>query len=333
MIEALIHGRDERRPLQLLPRVAGRAWRPHRAAPRPREEARKADRHPRGHPRSQDPPRRAAGGTTRILEEGERVYVTPDPSVKRRRTGEELAPRSSTPGCLEQFGPGQTIYLDDGLVELRVEAVDAAAGRALCRVVTGGELRSRKGVSLARGRRGPSGHRRDRRGAHPLRRRRRASTLSQPRSSAGPSTWRRCREVIRARRRHAAGDRQDRKPRGRAQPGRYPRSGRRDHGGPRRHGRGAAVGRGPSGAKRTDRQVQPAGKTGDYGDADARLHGAEPKAHPGRSDRRGQRHLRRDGRGDAFGRDGGGPLPGRGRADDGPHRPQRAKRPWTTAPR
>lgn len=82
-----------------------------------------------------------------VLEKGERVYVTPDPSVKTAEDGRRVLP-IIYPRLLEQIGPGQTIYLDDGLVELRVEAVDPAAGRALCTVVTGGELRSRKGVSL-----------------------------------------------------------------------------------------------------------------------------------------------------------------------------------------
>src|SRR5690606_15514561 len=50
------------------------------------------------------------------------------------------------PPLLEQIKPGHTIYLDDGLVEFTVDAV--LDDRASCKVVTGGELRSRKGASL-----------------------------------------------------------------------------------------------------------------------------------------------------------------------------------------
>lgn len=47
---------------------------------------------------------------------------------------------------LEQVHEDQTIFLDDGLVELRV--VETHATHLTARVVTGGELRSRNGVSL-----------------------------------------------------------------------------------------------------------------------------------------------------------------------------------------
>lgn len=47
---------------------------------------------------------------------------------------------------LEQVNEGQTIFLDDGLVELRVE--EREASHLVARVVTGGELRSRNGVIL-----------------------------------------------------------------------------------------------------------------------------------------------------------------------------------------
>jgi pyruvate kinase len=42
--------------------------------------------------------------------------------------------------------PGHDVLIDDGLVKLRVERVDA--GRALCRVVTGGSVESHKGVNV-----------------------------------------------------------------------------------------------------------------------------------------------------------------------------------------
>jgi pyruvate kinase len=42
--------------------------------------------------------------------------------------------------------PGHDVLIDDGLVKLRVERVEA--GRALCRVVTGGPVESHKGVNV-----------------------------------------------------------------------------------------------------------------------------------------------------------------------------------------
>ena len=42
--------------------------------------------------------------------------------------------------------PGHNVLIDDGLVKLRVERVEA--GRALCRVVTGGAVESHKGVNV-----------------------------------------------------------------------------------------------------------------------------------------------------------------------------------------
>ena len=45
--------------------------------------------------------------------------------------------------------PGHDVLIDDGLIRLTVLAVDA--GRARCRVVVGGEVRSNKGVNLPRG--------------------------------------------------------------------------------------------------------------------------------------------------------------------------------------
>ena len=50
------------------------------------------------------------------------------------------------PYLAEEAQPGMQIFLDDGLLELRVEAV--AAPTITCRVIQGGQLKSRKGVNL-----------------------------------------------------------------------------------------------------------------------------------------------------------------------------------------
>ena len=75
---------------------------------------------------------------------GETVRVVSDPA--RRDDGAVKTLPILYKPLLEQIKPGHTIYLDDGLVELRVESV--SPDFAMCSVVTGGELRSRKGVSL-----------------------------------------------------------------------------------------------------------------------------------------------------------------------------------------
>ena len=46
----------------------------------------------------------------------------------------------------EVLRPGHDVLIDDGLVRLVVESVEA--GRARCRVIVGGEVRSHKGVNL-----------------------------------------------------------------------------------------------------------------------------------------------------------------------------------------
>lgn len=72
---------------------------------------------------------------------GEELVLTTEAVIgDRRRVGVsfEALPRV--------VRPGNTLFLNDGLIELRVLAVEGAEVR--CRVVVGGELRSRKGLNL-----------------------------------------------------------------------------------------------------------------------------------------------------------------------------------------
>ena len=80
------------------------------------------------------------GGAT-TLEEGGSVTLTPGDS-----TGAAGAIPVSYGGLAGDVEPGHRILLDDGNLELRVEAVDGADVR--CVVVRGGELKDRKGVNL-----------------------------------------------------------------------------------------------------------------------------------------------------------------------------------------
>jgi len=73
------------------------------------------------------------------------------PGASFRLTTEEVrgdAQRAtvSFPALARAVSPGDTLFLNDGLIQLRVEAVEAVDVR--CTVVVGGELRSHKGLNL-----------------------------------------------------------------------------------------------------------------------------------------------------------------------------------------
>lgn len=77
-----------------------------------------------------------------VLTPGERLTLVPqaDLSQSPQTVGIDY------PHVAEEAVPGTQVLLDDGLLELRVEAVEAPA--VICRVVTGGILKSHKGVNL-----------------------------------------------------------------------------------------------------------------------------------------------------------------------------------------
>jgi pyruvate kinase len=78
--------------------------------------------------------------STRTLERGEEVVISGDPSAD----GAELPVSPAVIG--EVLAPGNDVLIDDGLVHLRVEEVDA--GKARCKVVVGGTVSAHKGVNL-----------------------------------------------------------------------------------------------------------------------------------------------------------------------------------------
>ncbi len=61
-------------------------------------------------------------------------------------TGDEKKISVSFPELAGQVSPGQRILIDDGRIELKVDSI--AGADVVCRVVTGGVLRERKGVNL-----------------------------------------------------------------------------------------------------------------------------------------------------------------------------------------
>lgn len=80
-------------------------------------------------------------GESMELDEGDVVTLTADP-----RPSEEDAIPVPHPQLLRDLRPGQTVLLDDGHLELVV--VGISDGGLKCRVVTGGELTSRKGINV-----------------------------------------------------------------------------------------------------------------------------------------------------------------------------------------
>jgi len=77
------------------------------------------------------------------------VVVRPDEEILlaagQAPTGTDVLP--TTYGLLaEDVRPGDRILIDNGLIELQATACDGA--RVRCRVITGGEIRSRKGINL-----------------------------------------------------------------------------------------------------------------------------------------------------------------------------------------
>lgn len=74
------------------------------------------------------------------LVEGEQVHLVPLTEEKTQGIGIDY------PYLAEEAQPGMQVLLDDGLLELAVEAVEG--NRVTCRVVQGGTLKSRKGVNL-----------------------------------------------------------------------------------------------------------------------------------------------------------------------------------------
>lgn len=84
------------------------------------------------------------------FEEGSIVLKSGDPFVLTSK----IIPGTQERSCVtyDKLAPevpeGATILLDDGRVEMRVEAVDMVAGELFCRTIVGGKLSNNKGVNF-----------------------------------------------------------------------------------------------------------------------------------------------------------------------------------------
>lgn len=63
-----------------------------------------------------------------------------------KRTGDATGASVTFPGLAEMLSPGDSVFLDDGLIEL--EVISSAGHDVRCRVVTGGVLKPHKGVNI-----------------------------------------------------------------------------------------------------------------------------------------------------------------------------------------
>ena len=81
--------------------------------------------------------------TPRALVEDEIVYLA---GRERAHDGDLIV---SPAAIADALAPGNHVLIDDGLI--RLDVAEVAAGRVRCRVLVGGEVRSRKGVNLPSG--------------------------------------------------------------------------------------------------------------------------------------------------------------------------------------
>jgi pyruvate kinase len=84
------------------------------------------------------------------FEGGEATLVTGEPFVLTAETVQGTARRSSIshPQYLAVLRPGDQVWMDDGMIQLTVERVDA--GEVHCRIIAGGVISDHKGISLPR---------------------------------------------------------------------------------------------------------------------------------------------------------------------------------------
>merc|ERR1719454_221127 len=85
-------------------------------------------------------------GEDPLLEKGAKLTVHTDDAWKEKCDGENLY--MDYKNITKVMKEGDTIFVDDGLIALKVSSIDAAKGEMTCEVVNSGKLGSRKGCNL-----------------------------------------------------------------------------------------------------------------------------------------------------------------------------------------
>ena len=85
-------------------------------------------------------------GSTVMLEKGTKILVTTDPAEKPNCSAEQIY--MDYANLPKVMAVGQSIMVDDGLIELKVESKDEAAGTMMVECVNSGALGSKKGCNL-----------------------------------------------------------------------------------------------------------------------------------------------------------------------------------------
>jgi len=83
-----------------------------------------------------------------LVRKGQNVFLTPDNSYTAGSKGKEEIVKVDYDNFAEDVNVGDTVFIDDGLIECRVVEVRRSDNVAICRVERGGVIKSHKGINL-----------------------------------------------------------------------------------------------------------------------------------------------------------------------------------------
>jgi len=83
-----------------------------------------------------------------FLKSGQNIIFYTDKTNSGKRSGRELMIQVDYNRFIDDIRKGETIFIDDGLIECEILKIDKENKNALCRVITGGTLSSHKGINL-----------------------------------------------------------------------------------------------------------------------------------------------------------------------------------------
>jgi pyruvate kinase len=220
-----------------------------------------------------------------LLKSGSTVLITP-----RDITGTATRISTTFQDLAREVAPGARILLRDGLIELRVRTVRGKD--VVCDVLNGGTLGEHQGINLPGTALSiPALTEKDRKDLEfGLKHGVDAVALSFVRTAADVNM---VRQIVPAAWERRSIDRQAGKAAGHRPSRRNPGSLRWRDGCPRRSGRGNGAGKSSSHSEACDPPCRSVAQAGDHSHANARVDDRKPAPHARRSQRCGQRHLRR----------------------------------------